>query len=200
VAKGSFEVVVSGGDLRQEVRISPDEVMGLTASGAERFEVFGLFARAEAPPSLPAIHYTLDLHFVISGERHGSAIASFTFFRASGRRFSLARLERFDAVHSPGLAPYVNRWLQPSPAFNRLIEDSLAKAVLPAGRERVAESAKPVPSPSRGGLWTPLGIATVLTLIVGTIGLAFRSRFTIVVRDLLSTSRSVTHRYRHSDP
>jgi hypothetical protein len=71
-AKGSFQVVITGGDLRQEAVISPQQMLDLSQHGPSgQFPIWGMFRTTGAPELVPSIVYQLRFFMIFPDQNDG---------------------------------------------------------------------------------------------------------------------------------
>lgn len=164
-AKGSFQVVITGGDLRQEAVISPQQILDLSQHGPSgQFPIWGMFrtmGALEFVPLLPSIVYQLRFFFVLADQKEGPLVVRLNYYPAMGAQSALARVQWFDSEHSPGWSDYAHSWLALSPGFEKLVNDTITSAGGSPGALRQA-----VPAPIESYLPLTL-IAIALVAAVG---------------------------------
>ncbi len=131
-AKGSFQVVVTGGDLRHEAVISPQQILDLSQHGASgQFPIWGMFKTTgplEFVPFVPSIVYQLRFFFILADQKDGPLVLRLSYYPAMGAQSALARVQWFDSEHSPGWSDYARSWLALSPGFEKLVNDTITSA------------------------------------------------------------------------
>lgn len=142
-AKGSLEVVITGGDLRRAATIPDQQLLDLSQQGSSgQFPIWGLFRTAAAPRLVPSITYQLQLLVSFPDQKEGFPVVRFSYYPAMGARSALARVRWFDSVHSPTWRNYADSWLRLSPGFEKLVNDTITSA---GGSARALGEAVPAP-------------------------------------------------------
>ena len=170
-AKGSFQVVITGGDLRHEAVISPRQMLDPSLKGPSgQFPIWGMFRTTGAPEFVPSIVYQLRFFAIFPDQKDGTLVVQLSYYPAMGAQSALARVQWFDSEHSPGWSDYAHSWLTLSPGFEKLVNDTISSAGGSPGALRQA-----VPAPIDPYLQLPL-IAIALVAAVGVVAVVFVSR------------------------
>jgi hypothetical protein len=165
-AKGSVQVVISGGDLRQEAVISPQQMLDLSQT-SEQFPIWGMFRTTGAPKSVPSIVYQLRFLMIFPDQKDGPFLR-LSYYPAMGAQSALAQVQWFDSKHSSGWNAH--SWLTPSPGFGKLVNDTITSAGGSPGALRQA-----VPAPIESNLpLTLIAIALVAAVAVVAVVLVLR--------------------------
>jgi hypothetical protein len=157
-AKGSLQVAITGGDLRQEAAISPQQMLDLSQP-SEQFPIWGMFRTTGAPKFVPSIVYQLRFFMIFPDQKVGPFLR-LSYYPAMRAQSALAHVQWFDSEHSSGWDAH--SWLTPSPGFEKLVNDTITSAGGSPGALRQA-----VPAPIESNLpLTLIAIALVAAVAV----------------------------------
>jgi hypothetical protein len=176
-AKGSFRVVITGGDLRQDAVISPQQMLDLSQHAPQgQFPIWGMFKATgalEFVPFVPSLVYELRFFAIFPDQKDGPLTLRLSYYPAMGTQSGLARVQWFDSEHSPRWSDYSHSWLTLSPEFEKLVMDTITSA---GGSPGAIKQAVPAPIDSYLPL-TLMAIALVATAgVVAVVFVLRRSR------------------------